>query len=158
MLLKPLCHRLWQSTEDLQPNHRHVLILIFLFVFIKTFLQRHWVRLKFQESGIGKLQSMGSLGVRQDWATSLSLFTFTHWRRKWQATPVFLLENPRDRGAWCAAVYGVTQSRTRLKRLSSSSSMNSFRFYDLLCKIFMLKNNASSTSASVTTTYTEAER
>ena len=32
------------------------------------------------------------------------------------------LENPRDWGAWWAAVYGVTQSRTRLKRLSSSSS------------------------------------
>ena len=32
------------------------------------------------------------------------------------------LENPRDRGAWWAAIYGVTQSRTRLKRLSSSSS------------------------------------
>ena len=32
------------------------------------------------------------------------------------------LENPRDRGAWWAAVYGVTQSRTRLKRLTSSSS------------------------------------
>jgi len=31
------------------------------------------------------------------------------------------LENPRDRGAWWAAVYGVTQSRTRPKRLSSSS-------------------------------------
>ena len=34
---------------------------------------------------------------------------------------MFLLENPRDRGAWCAAVYGVTQSLTRLRRLSSSS-------------------------------------
>ena len=32
------------------------------------------------------------------------------------------LENPRDKGAWWAAIYGVTQSRTRLKRLSSSSS------------------------------------
>ena len=32
------------------------------------------------------------------------------------------LENPKDRGAWWAAIYGVTQSRTRLKRLSSSSS------------------------------------
>ena len=32
------------------------------------------------------------------------------------------LENPTDRGAWWAAIYGVTQSRTRLKRLSSSSS------------------------------------
>ena len=35
------------------------------------------------------------------------------------------LENPRDRGAWWAAVYGVAQSRTRLKRLSSSSSSSS---------------------------------
>ena len=33
------------------------------------------------------------------------------------------LENPRDRGAWWAGVYGVVQSRTRLKRLSSSSSI-----------------------------------
>ena len=38
------------------------------------------------------LWSMGSLRVRHDWATSLSLFTFMHWRRKWQPTPVFLLE------------------------------------------------------------------
>ena len=33
------------------------------------------------------------------------------------------LENPRDGGAWWAAVYGVAQSRTQLKRLSSSSSV-----------------------------------
>ena len=33
------------------------------------------------------------------------------------------LENPRDRGAWWAAAYGVAQNRTRLKRLSSSSSI-----------------------------------
>ena len=38
----------------------------------------------------GRLQSMGSLRVRHDWVTSLSLFTFMHWRRKWQPTPVFL--------------------------------------------------------------------
>ena len=38
----------------------------------------------------GELQSMGSLRVGQDWAISLSLSTFTHWRRKWQPTPVFL--------------------------------------------------------------------
>ena len=38
----------------------------------------------------GRLQSMGSLRVRHDWATSLLLFTFMHWRRKWQPTPVFL--------------------------------------------------------------------
>ena len=38
----------------------------------------------------GGLQSMGSQRVGHDWATSLSLFTFLHWRKKWQPTPVFL--------------------------------------------------------------------
>ena len=38
----------------------------------------------------GGLQSMGSLRVGHDWGISLSLFTFMHWRRKWQPTPVFL--------------------------------------------------------------------
>ena len=37
------------------------------------------------------------------------------------------LENPRDGGAWWAGVYGVAQSRTRLKRLSSSSSKGTFK-------------------------------
>ena len=46
----------------------------------------------------GKLQSMGSLGVGYDWATSLSLFTFMHWRRKWQPTPVVLPGEPQ--GWW----------------------------------------------------------
>ena len=67
----------------------------------------------------GRLQSMGSLRVGHDWATSLSLFTFMHWRRKWQPTPVFLPWE--SQAAWWAAVYGVAQSRTWLKRLSSSS-------------------------------------
>ena len=38
------------------------------------------------------------------------------------------LENPRDGGTWWAAVYGVASSRTRLKRLSSSSSNNFSQF------------------------------
>ena len=106
-----------------------------------------------------------------------SLFTFMHWRRKWQPTPVLLpgkshgrrsllgyspwgceesdtterlhfhfslscigegngnplqcscLENLRDGGAWWVAVYGVAQSRTRLTRLSSSSSSSSLVAY-----------------------------
>ena len=40
------------------------------------------------------------------------------------------LENPRDGGAWWAAVYGVAQSRTRLKRLSTSSSIAYVRWID----------------------------
>ena len=47
----------------------------------------------------GGLQSMGSLGVGYHWATSLWLFTFLHWRRKWQPTPVFLLGESQGRGS-----------------------------------------------------------
>ena len=49
----------------------------------------------------GRLQSMGSLRVKHDWVTSLSLFTFTHWRRKWQPTPVFL---PGESQGWRSLV------------------------------------------------------
>ena len=69
----------------------------------------------------GGLQSKGSLRIRYDWVTSLWLFTFMHWRRKWQPIPVFLPGESQG-GAWWAAVYGVTKSWTQLKRLSSSSS------------------------------------
>ena len=71
----------------------------------------------------GMLQSMGSLGVGHDWTTSLSIFTFMHWRRKWQPTSVFSPgESQGPGGAWWAAIYGIAQSRTWLKQLSSSSS------------------------------------
>ena len=46
-----------------------------------------------------RLQSMGSLRVGHYWATSLSLFTFMHWRRKWQPTPVFLPGESQGRGS-----------------------------------------------------------
>ena len=69
----------------------------------------------------GSLQSMGSLRVGHDWTTSLSLFTFLHWRRKWQPTPVFLPGESQGRGSLVAAVCGITQSWTQLKWLSSSS-------------------------------------
>ena len=70
----------------------------------------------------GGLQFMGSLRVGHNWATSISIFTFMHWRRKWQPTPVFLPGESQNGGVWWVAVYGVTQSRTQVKRLSSSSS------------------------------------
>ena len=68
----------------------------------------------------GGLQFMESQRVGQDWATSLSLFTFMHWRGKWLQCSC--LENPGDGRAWWAAVSGVAQSQTWLKRVSSSSS------------------------------------
>ena len=48
---------------------------------------------------LGRLQSMGSLRVGHDWATSLSLFTCMHWRRKWQPAPVFLPGESQGRGS-----------------------------------------------------------
>ena len=47
----------------------------------------------------GRLQSVGSRTVGYDWATPLSLFSFIHWRRKWQPTPVFLPGESRGRGS-----------------------------------------------------------
>ena len=59
----------------------------------------------------GRQQSMGSLRVEHDWATSLWLFTFLHWRRKWQPTPVFL---PGESQGWGSLVgcrlWGRTES------------------------------------------------
>ena len=46
----------------------------------------------------GRLQSMESQRLRHNWATSLSLFTFMHWRRKWQPTPVFLSGESQGQG------------------------------------------------------------
>ena len=65
--------------------------------------------------------------VGHNWATSISLFIFMHWRRKCQPTPGFLPGESRGREAWWAAIYGVAQNHTRLKRLSSSSSKGVFR-------------------------------
>ena len=61
----------------------------------------------------GRLQSVGSRRVGHDCATSLSLFTFMHWRRKWQPTPVFL--PGESQGRWSLVgcrLWGRTESDT----------------------------------------------
>ena len=59
----------------------------------------------------GKLQSMGSMRVGHNWATSLSLFTFMHWRRKWQPTPVFLPGESQGQGSLVGcSPWGHTES------------------------------------------------
>ena len=59
----------------------------------------------------GGPKSMGSLRVGQDSVTSLSIFTFMHWRRKWQPTPVFL---PGESQGWGSLMgcrlWGLTES------------------------------------------------
>ena len=57
----------------------------------------------------GKLQSMGLGRVKHNWATSLSLFIFTHWRRPWQPTPVFLPGESQGQGC---RLWGRTESDT----------------------------------------------
>ena len=69
----------------------------------------------------GGLQSMGSLRVGHDWATSLSRLSCIG-ERNGNPLQCSCLENPRDGGAWWSTVCGVAESRTQLKRLSRSSS------------------------------------
>ena len=70
----------------------------------------------------GGLQSMGSLRVVHDWATSLSLFTFMHWRRNWQPTPVFLPGESQGRGSlmgcrpWGRTVLDTTEATQQRQR------------------------------------------
>ena len=79
----------------------------------------------------GRLQSTGSLRIGHDWATSLSCIG------EGSGNPLqcSCLENPRDGGAWWAAVYGVAQSWTWLTRLSSSSSSISCSMQGPCCRL-----------------------
>ena len=81
----------------------------------------------------GSLQSMGSLRVRLDFHFSLSCIG------EGNGNPLqcSCLENPRDGGAWWAAISGVIQSQTWLKRLSSSSSSSSSMLVTWCCFSFM---------------------
>ena len=73
-----------------------------------------WKIPRTEEPG-GRLQSMGSLRVGHDRATSLSLFislfTFMHWRRKWQPTPVYLPgESQGQESLMGCSLWGRTES------------------------------------------------
>ena len=61
----------------------------------------------------GRLQSRESLRVGHDWVTSLSLFTFMHWKREWQPTPVILPgESQGQRSLMGCGLWGRTESDT----------------------------------------------
>ena len=91
-----LCHYLYLSMEKAMAPHSSTLA---------------W-KIPWMEEP-GRLQSMRSLRVRHDCATSLSLFTFMHWRRKWQPTPVFLPGESQGRGSLLGCrLWGRTESDT----------------------------------------------
>ena len=101
---------------------------------------------------------MGPLRVGHDWATSLSLFCIGEGNGN--TLQCSCLENPRDGGAWWAAVYGVTQSRTRLKRLSSSTvnggeipSNPTSPFNPIMCAVLCSVSSAVSTLSHPTLFY-----
>ena len=78
----------------------------------------------------GGLQSMGSRKDGHDWVTSLSLFTFTHWRRKWQPTPVFLPGESQGRGSLLGCrLWGHTESDTT--EVTSLTSLNIVKLHFL---------------------------
>ena len=87
----------------------------------------------------GGLQSMGLLRVGHDWVTSLHFSLVCIGEGNGNPLQCSCLENPRDGGAWWAGVYGVAQSRTRLKWLSSSSSSDIFaNFLKIDCVLLIL--------------------
>ena len=82
----------------------------------------------------GRLQPMGLRRVGPHWATSLSLFTCMHWRRKWQATPVFLPGESQGRGSLVGCrLWGRTESDTT-EATSQQQQQHLKRLWDrLLC-------------------------
>ena len=95
--------RLFWGSEWVTP--KYATMTYWLFGFLKIFIL-YWTI-------VDRLQSMGWLGVGQDWATSLWLFTFMLWRRKWQPTPLFLPGESQGRGSLVGCcLWGRTESDT----------------------------------------------
>ena len=84
------------QSSSLFPQRRKYFVI---FLFLETYLQVVLIWIFALTSEPGGLQSMGLRRVGHDSATSLSLFTFIHWRRKWQPTPVFLPGESQGQGS-----------------------------------------------------------
>ena len=79
----------------------------------------------------GGLQSMGSRRVGHNWVTSLSLFTFMHWRRKWQPTPAFL---PGESQGWWSLVGCRLWGRTESDTTEVTAAAAAFQIFDISIK------------------------
>ena len=102
-----------------------VLIWLQLTLYSEEVMEPHSSTLAWKIPGVeepGRLQSMGSRRVGHDWATSLSLFTFMHWRRKWQPTPAFLPGESQGRGSLVGCRLWVRTESTNTNHLDCSNS------------------------------------
>ena len=85
----------------------------------------------------GRLQSMGSLWVGHDWATSLSFFTFMPWRRKWQPNPVFLPGESQGRGSLVGCrLWGRTEGHD-WSNLAAAVTLNDIKLWCVSCSFFV---------------------
>ena len=127
----PTSTKLMESTLILNPSLLFAILSLGLFShiahipFFSAFLSSYWRTLAWKipwTEEPGRLQSMGS--QESDTTERLPFHFSLSCIGEGNGNPLqcSCLENPRDRGAWWAALYGVPQSRTQLKRLSSSSS------------------------------------
>ena len=115
--LLPNSDKLKKVEKTTRPFRYDLQVVIFKNVFVTNYKKfTHSSTLAWRTPWMeepSRLQSMGSLRVGHDWATSLSLFTFMHWRRKWQPTPVFF---PGESQGWRNLVgcrlWGHTESDT----------------------------------------------
>ena len=105
----------------------YMLKKFYIYIYTHTHRRRQWPhsstlawKIPWTEEP-GRLQSMGSQRVGHDWATSLSLFTFLHWRRKWHPTPVFLPGESQGRGSLVGCRLWGCVSQTRLSDFTSLS-------------------------------------
>ena len=89
----------------------------------------------------GRLQPMGSL--ESDTAKRLHFHFSLSCIGEGNGNPLqySCLEDPRDRGAWWAAVYGVAQSQTRLKRLSKKRNFHELRYGEVILTYTRVKMN-----------------
>ena len=106
----------------------------------------------------GGPQSMGQLRIGQDSATSLSLFSFMHWRRKWQPTPVFLPGESQGRGSlvgcrlWGRTESDTTEATQQQQQQHEYEDVESYRFATAVHRIQLyedFKRNIFSTTRRV---------
>ena len=100
----------------------------------------------------GRQQSMGSQRVGHDWVISLSLFTFMHWRRKWQPTPVFLPGESQGQGNLVGRrLWGHTELDTTqvTQQQQQQGGQRSFELERRHCTAFTHPNTQTKSTNSV---------